>query len=90
MAGNITGFSKGAVTAQNFRHAEAPSTSAASYNSAGIDCRPPKATTIIKGNPNQILVIITAKNASKGEVSQVTPDCESPKYLSKRFMAPYS
>src|SRR5674476_159129 len=52
-------------------------------------CRAPRAIIIINGNPSQTLVIITAMNVCKGEVSHSTGDID--KYLTNiRLIAPYS
>ena len=64
MAGTIAGRISGTVTFQNFCHPLAPSISAASYSSLGIDYSAPVATTIMNGHPSQILDSRTAKNAT--------------------------
>ena len=73
----------------NCCHLLAPSTFAASYKSLGIDCNPPKAITIIKGNPNQILVKIHAIKASKGWLNHSIVGILK-NLVKAMFIAPYS
>ena len=50
----------------------APSISAASYISRGMLCNPPRATTIMKGKPSQVLVTTLAVKAVQKEENQET------------------
>ena len=69
-------------------HAEAPSTSAASYMSRGIDSSAPSATTIMKGKPSQVLVTTLAVNAVDHDENHDTSPSPSPCRI--ELIAPYS
>src|SRR3982750_3889966 len=75
--GISAGFNKGRVMVLNCTHFEAPSTSAASYSSAGIDCSAPSVTTIMKGKPSHVLVTTLAANEVEKWVNHDTGSIES-------------
>ena len=52
------------VTVLNFCQPFAPSISAASYRSPGMDWRAPVATTELSGQPSHVFAVIIAKYAS--------------------------
>jgi hypothetical protein len=83
-----TDFSCGSVTFQNIWRRVAPSTLAASYRSAGIDCRPPSRATIMNGTPSQTLTTIGATYAQNVSESQFGPWI--PNSARNRLMNPYS
>ena len=58
-----TGSIKGNVISQNFFHGGAPSTSAASWSSFGIACKPAKIIIIIKGIKVQASITIIINRA---------------------------
>src|SRR6476661_895945 len=62
-AGNNVGRKSGSVTSQNDCQRVAPSTSAASMTSFGIDVSAPMTTTIMKGKPSHTFVATFAVNA---------------------------
>src|ERR1700684_1100424 len=62
-AGKRVGRSSGTVTPQKRCQRVAPSTSAASRTSFGIDVRAPRVTTIMKGKPSHVFVATFAANA---------------------------
>src|SRR5512145_11642 len=72
MAGTSVGLSSGSVMLQNCWRRVAPSTVAASYMSAEIDCRPPRITTIMNGNDNQPLVASPVMNELNTPSNQAT------------------
>ena len=88
-AGIMTGLIIGRVMFFNCCHRDAPSTWEASYISFGMDCSPPKATTIIKGNPSQIFVMMHAENASTGWLNHWMGDILKNSFNIK-FIEPYS
>ena len=88
-AGIMTGLIMGRVMFQNCCHRDAPSTWEASYISFGMACNPPKATTIMKGNPSQIFVMIHAENASTGWLNHCMGDILK-KLFNIKLMDPYS
>ena len=63
MAGTSAGRSSGSVTCRKRCQRLAPSTSAASSRSRGMDCSAPSETTIMKGKPSQVLVVTLAAKA---------------------------
>src|SRR5689334_9442851 len=72
-AGPSAGRRWGRVTCQKRCHALAPSTAAASSRSRGIDSSAPRATTIMKGKPSQVLVVTLAANAVAHDENHDTP-----------------
>ncbi len=62
--------SPGRVTWRNRCQAVAPSISAASYSSAGIDWRPPSSEIIMNGTPTQVLTRTAAAFWASGSSSQ--------------------
>ena len=88
-AGIMPGLIMGRVMLQNCCHRDAPSTWEASYISFGMDCNPPNATTIMKGNPSQIFVMIHAENASTGWLNHWTGDIFK-NWFKIRLIEPYS
>lgn len=73
-----TGRSPGSVTWRKRCQAVAPSISAASYCSEGIDCSPPSRATIMNGTPSQTLTAITENLAQAGSFSQGMPSIPAP------------
>ena len=62
-AGSSVGPSSGSVTRRKRCHRVAPSTSAASSTSFGIDVSAPRTTTIMNGKPSHVFVATFAANA---------------------------
>src|SRR5690606_3794836 len=56
----------------------APSTSAASYNSQGIDCRPPSSTTIMNDTPSQMFTTMQLMNSQYESDNQGTDGSPMP------------
>src|SRR5438094_10155560 len=84
--GISAGFKSGRVMVLNCTHFDAPSTSAASYSSGGIDCSAPSVTTIMKGNPSQVLVATLAAKEVEKWVNHDTGSIDSA--WSSAFTAP--
>jgi hypothetical protein len=80
------GLSSGTVTPQNRCQREAPSTSAASSTSFGIDVSAPSVTTIMKGKPSHTFVATFAVNAVAKWENQLTGG--TPSMPSMAFTAP--
>src|SRR6185295_7735326 len=87
-AGTSAGLIDGRVIDLNCCQREAPSTRAASYRSAEIDCKAPSEITIMNGNDSQPLVVTTAAKLVSGLSNQamaeppkicriwlITPNC---------------
>lgn len=73
-----TGRRPGSVMWRNRCQAVAPSISAASYCSEGMDCNPPSRATIMKGMPSQTLTAMTANLAQVGSFSHGMPSMPMP------------
>ena len=84
----ITCLSPGRVTCQKRRHAEAPSTDAASYCSRGMLCRPARKETPKKGNPRHQLATITAIIAPSGVAMKAIGRLRSPRSSSTLLKKP--
>src|SRR5713101_524082 len=68
----------GSLTFQNVIHAEAPSTRAASWTEAGMDCNPARSSSATNGVVFQTSRRIAAAIASTGVPSQSTPGSSLP------------
>src|SRR4051812_12909282 len=71
-AGSNVGRRSGSVTSRNACQRVAPSTSAASSTSFGIDVSAPITTTIMNGKPSQTFVATFAVNAVENLANQDT------------------
>src|SRR5687768_13513841 len=72
---SMTYFRPGSVTWMNLRHADAPSTAAASYSWLSIAFRPARKLMVKKGIPFQVFTITTDAIARSGSASQVVGHC---------------
>ena len=88
IAGPSAGLRWGRVISLNRCQLDAPSTSAASSSSLGIDSSAPNATTIMNGKPSQVLVATLAENALAHDENHDTRSSPSPDRI--EFTAPYS
>ncbi len=85
-AGSMVGLRSGIVTPQKRCQRVAPSTSAASRTSFGIDVSAPSVTTIMKGKPSHTLVATFAENAVAKWENQLTGS--APSHVRIAFTAP--
>lgn len=76
-----TGRSPGRVMWRNRCQAVAPSISAASYCSLGMDCRPPSRATIMNGTPSHTLTAMTENFAQVGSLSHGIPSTPAPERI---------
>src|SRR5690349_6393853 len=83
--GRSAGFSRGSVMRKSCDVLLAPSTSAASYKSLGIEVNAPRQTTIMNGTPSHTFVIRFARNAVPNEFIH-----DMPSRPSRRLIAPRS
>lgn len=74
----LTARSPGTVMWRNRCQALAPSISAASYSSPGMDWSPPSSATSMKGTPSQTLTAMTESLAQVGSLSHGTASIPPP------------
>ena len=87
-ATSITGRSSGRVMRLNFCQRVAPSTSAASYRSGAIGCKPASSNSVIVGTIFQVSARMTTCIVQNVSLSHALGACNTPRPTSRALATP--